>query len=52
MNERFERVNRLLNIFCKDQLREEILSDKWVNNLMLVKSYSDELLELVRDINE
>ena len=52
MNERFEKVNNLLNIFCKDQLAEETLSDKWVNNLKLVKAYSGELLELVGDIND
>lgn len=52
MNERFEKVNTLLNIFCKDQIAEEPLSDKWVNNLKLVKAYSDELVELVRELNE
>ena len=52
MNERFEKVNTLLNIFCKDQLAEETLSDRWINNLKLVKVYSDELVELVREINE
>lgn len=52
MNERFEKVNNLLNIFCKDQIAEEPLSDKWVNNLKLVKAYSDELVELVRELNE
>lgn len=51
MNERFEKVNRLLNIFCKDQLEEETLSDSWFTNLMLLKSYSEELSELVRGLN-
>jgi len=46
MNERIERVNNLLNIFCKDQLEEEYLSERWVNNLTLLQSYSTELLEL------
>lgn len=52
MNERFEEVNNLLNIFCKDQLAEETLSDRWINNLKLVRMYADELVELVREINE
>tara|TARA_R100000152_G_C6709307_1_gene137196 strand:+ start:171 stop:329 length:159 start_codon:yes stop_codon:yes gene_type:complete len=51
MNERFEKVNRLLNIFCKDQLEEETLSDGWITNLKLLKSYSEELSGLVRDLN-
>ena len=46
MNERIERVNSLLNIFCKDQLEEEYLSERWINNLTLLQSYSTELLEL------
>ena len=49
MNERFEKVNRLLNIFCKDQLEEEILSEDWVNNLKLIQTYSDELIKLVEE---
>ena len=29
MNERFEKVNNLLNIFCKEQISEEtVLKDK------------------------
>ena len=52
MNERFEKVNNLLNIFCKEQISEETLSDRWVNNLKLVKAYSNELVKLVREINE
>jgi len=52
MNERFETVNNLLNIFCKDQLEEEYLSEKWVTNLKLVKAYSNELVKLMREINE
>ena len=47
MNERIDKVNNLLNIFCKDQLQEEYLSDRWYNNLILVKIYANELMELV-----
>ena len=50
MNERIEKVNKLLNIFCKDQLQDEYLSKKWVTNLKLVKAYSDELVKLVGDL--
>lgn len=52
MNERFEKVNNLLNIFCKDQLAEETLSDRWINNLKLVKIYAEELVELVGEKDE
>lgn len=52
MNERFEEVNNLLNIFCKDQIAEEKLSDTWINNLLLLRMYSNELVELVREKNE
>lgn len=46
MNERIEKVNSLVNIFCKDQVKEEYLSKNWINNLILLQSYSTELLEL------
>ena len=46
MNERIEKVNSLVNIFCKDQVKEEYLSKNWVNNLILLQTYSTELLEL------
>lgn len=46
MNEKFEKVNRLVNIFCKDHLEDETLSKQWVNNLILLQSYSTQLLEL------
>tara|TARA_R100000406_G_scaffold72144_1_gene52430 strand:+ start:7432 stop:7629 length:198 start_codon:yes stop_codon:yes gene_type:complete len=46
MNERIEKVNSLVNIFCKDQVNEEYLSKNWVNNLILLQTYSTELLEL------
>ena len=46
MNERIEKVNNLLNIFCKDQVKEECLSKNWVSNLILLQTYSTELLEL------
>ena len=51
-NKRFEKANNLLSIFCKDHLADEPLSDRWVNNLKLIKYYSDELVELVRELNE
>tara|TARA_R100001079_G_scaffold106749_1_gene75142 strand:+ start:1479 stop:1634 length:156 start_codon:yes stop_codon:yes gene_type:complete len=47
MNERMETVNTLLSVFCKDHLEEEYLSDRWYNNLILVKMYANELMELV-----
>jgi hypothetical protein len=46
MNEKFENVNRLVNIFCRDHLKDKVLSKQWVNNLILLQSYSAQLLEL------
>ena len=46
MDERIDRVNRLVNIFCRGQVKEEYLSKQWISNLKLLQTYSTELLEL------